>query len=161
MGLTVAQIEGVLLKRCGPAMGVVGMDATTNTGANADLADAIGYGVTMLGLAAASPLAVADGDVASLAGPRLAKLLDLAERRTLETVLNGYTFVDRQVDRDAQKKDQFRQGLRARIDALTARLSQPYGGGFPTMRIGRHEPRLRFPRAAGPGPCDPGQGGAT
>lgn len=140
---TRAEVEGVLLARCGRAMAVVGMDALTANGTNADLNDPIRASVRLLARAVSGDVVVADGDLAPIAGSTLEKLYDLAERRTLETVLNNYVYVDRQVDRDAQKLDQFRKGLQDRIAYLTTRLAKPYGpgaGGAVASRIqaGRH-----------------------
>ena len=128
MSLTVASVEAVLIRRCGPAMAVVAMDVSS-TSPNPDLADPIRIAARGLGLSLASPLSVVDADLASLAGFAVERLLDLAERRTLETVLNRYTEVDAQVDRDAQKASQFADRLVRRIAALDVGLAKPYGPG--------------------------------
>jgi hypothetical protein len=150
---TRAHFETVLIKRCGAPMAVVGMDVVTQNGTNADLNDPIRVAARLLARIVLDPVIVADGDLAGITGSTLEKGYDLAERRLLENILNNFVYVDRQVDRDSQKKDQLRQGLQARIDYLTARLVKPYGpgaGGPVTARIkaGRH--RVTDPRRGNP-----------
>ena len=160
---TVANVEAILLKRCSAAMAVVTLDVTTADGTNPDLADPIRYAAVGIGLWLATPGAVADADLTPTCGPPVAghryeKLLDLAELRTLETVLNRFLYVDQKTDVNTKQNNQWRQGLQARIEYLTRRISLPYGRAFGRVRIGRDEPRLRWPR---PGADADGDWGAA
>src|SRR5690242_14586451 len=96
MSLTRANIETILVKRCGPLMTAAGM-ATTVLGSNADLNDPIGYAVRKAGGSVTSFVAVADADIAGVDELGYDQLLDLAELRTLETILGNLDDVDLRV----------------------------------------------------------------
>jgi hypothetical protein len=107
----------------------VGLDGTTISGSNADLVDPIRYAVRMFGIQLQGTVSVVDADLISIVGWKIEKLLDIGEKRILETCVDRYIYVDSQVDRDLQKYDQLRKGWETRIAALESRLSRPYGPG--------------------------------
>jgi len=84
---TRAKIEEILIKRCGVLMLSAGMDGTTITGSNADLNGPIGYGLRQLGYATADISAVTTAEVEAVSADKIGKLLDVAEKYCLETVV--------------------------------------------------------------------------
>ncbi len=84
--VTRAQVETILVARCGPWMKEVSMAETTD-GTNADLTDPIRRALLLCGGTLASPVAVTDADLATVdADERLDELLDRAELRIMQTV---------------------------------------------------------------------------
>jgi hypothetical protein len=129
MPLTRADVESVLIARCGAALAVVGMNGTLADGTNPDLSDPIRHATRMFGISLIGTVSVTDADLATITGFGIERLIDMAERRIFETLLDRFVYVDTQVDRDSQKYDQLRKGWQARIDAITASLAKPYGPG--------------------------------
>lgn len=95
MALTRVQVEGVLIDRVGKVLTAAGLDGTTESGNNPDLNDPIGWAIRTLGHTVGNITAVNDSDLANVS--RVDALLDLAELRALENVLNNYTLVDSEV----------------------------------------------------------------
>lgn len=88
MSLTRANVESILIRRCGKLLTAADLNGTTVDGTNADLNDPLGYAIRKLGYTVTTPTSVADADVALVATSDYDACLDLAELRTLETVLN-------------------------------------------------------------------------
>ena len=126
MTLTRAQVETVLVKRCGPLLTAAGM-AVTYAGANADLNDPIGYAIRKSGGTVATLTTVADSDVTSVDSTLTDQLLDLAELRTLESILGNLDDVDIRVGPRDEKLSQLRTGLEERLKRLQDRVEQEYG----------------------------------
>jgi hypothetical protein len=83
--LTRAQVEAVLVGRCGPLMEKAGL-AVTVAGSNASLTDPLRTALSLCGAPPASPDVVTSTDLAALPAARLEELLDRAELRTLQTI---------------------------------------------------------------------------
>ena len=128
MSLTRANIETILVKRCGPLMTAAGM-ATTVLGSNADLNDPIGYAVRKAGGSVTSFVAVADADIAGVDELGYDQLLDLAELRTLETILGNLDDVDLRVGPRDEKFSQLRTDTEKRMERLQKRIEKEYGIG--------------------------------
>lgn len=128
MSLTRANIETILVKRCGPLMTAAGM-ATTVLGSNADLNDPIGYAVRKTGGSVTSFVAVADADIAGVDELGYDQLLDLAELRTLETILGNLDDVDLRVGPRDEKFSQLRTDTEKRMERLQKRIEKEYGIG--------------------------------
>ena len=88
MTVTRANVEAVLVKRCGQLMQAASMDGISCAGANLDMNDPIGGALRRLGYVVASMAAVTDTDVAQVSDVKLDALLDLAEVRVLENVIS-------------------------------------------------------------------------
>jgi hypothetical protein len=127
MSLTRAAVETVLIARCGPALTRVGLDGATIDGNNAALADPIRTAMRTLGIHVADPVTPTDADLALVPNVRVETLFDVAERRTLETVLGNAVDVDETVDRDSQKNSQFAAQIERRVAALTEKLAKSVG----------------------------------
>lgn len=145
MALSRAQFEVVLIDRAAAALAMVGRDSTTVDGTNAALSDPIRSAMESLGYAVADPTSPADSDLAAVPTTSYGLLFDLAERRTLETVLNNWTGVDEKFGQDSQANSQYVRQLQARIADLDRKIAAPrsgMGGGAVVTRIdaGRSRP---------------------
>jgi hypothetical protein len=98
MPITRAQLEAVLVRRCGKKMLFVGLDATTVNGTNADLNDPIIDALGSLKVTAADQSSVSDADLLGVADEQLDQLRDFAEVRVLETVLGSFDQPDQTAD---------------------------------------------------------------
>lgn len=85
---TLASIEAALIqgRRLGRWLDVVGLDAVTQDGTNADLVDPIRHAVAFSGVTLATASTVVSADVSGLGSGDYDKVLDVAELRVLETV---------------------------------------------------------------------------
>jgi hypothetical protein len=126
MTLTRANVETILVKRCGPLLTAAGM-ATTVAGSNADLNDPIGYAIRKSSGTVASFVSVADADLTTVAADEYDQLLDLAELRTLETILGNLDEVDIRVGPRDEKFSQLRTDTEKRLERLQQRIEQEYG----------------------------------
>jgi len=135
MAITRANVETILVKRLGPALTKAGM-ATTVAGSNADLNDPIGWAARQCGLTVASLTAVADSDLSGLASSGYDKLLDLAEYRTLETVIQNLDDVDVKLGPRDEKFSQLANQLQKRLEAMLDKLKADYGYGAATIWTG-------------------------
>jgi hypothetical protein len=109
-------------------MAVAGM-AVTYAGANADLNDPIGYALRKLGYTVASITAVADTDLDDVATDDHDKLLDVAELRTLETILGNLDDVDLRVGPRDEAFNQLADRLEKAIERKRTYLVREYGFG--------------------------------
>jgi hypothetical protein len=105
----------------------VSLDGTTHAGANADLNDPIATALMQAGYSVADITAVADTDIDDVSATDTPRVVDLAELRTLETVLRSYTGVDTEGLGYSTKLSQFGTRVQAAYDALKARIEQQYG----------------------------------
>lgn len=90
MSLTRADIEAALIKRAGDLLTTAGLDGTTVNGTNADLGDPIAFALRQIGVTVATLTSPTDAEVAAASTATEGstdQLLDLAEIRVLETVL--------------------------------------------------------------------------
>jgi hypothetical protein len=134
VSLTRANVEAILIRRCGRLLTAASLDGTTVNGSNADLSDPIASAVTALGGTVASRVAVADADVATVAD--VEALLDVAELRTLETALGNFDATNIQVGERREDLDQIRKGLEKAIERKQAQVERKYGIGLGTISAG-------------------------
>jgi hypothetical protein len=133
---TRAEIEVVLVRRCGALLTAAGL-AITFAGANADLNDPIGSSIRQLGGTVASIAAVTDADVLTVSADySLDALLDLCELRTLENISGNYALVDIAAGPESEKLSQVAAVIEKRIDRLSAKIEKLYGIGAGVVTIG-------------------------
>jgi hypothetical protein len=137
MALTRANVERILIRRCGTALEKAGLDYLTDNGKNPDLNDPVGYGVRMLGGTVADVTEVADSDVSGVATDDYDALFDLAECRLTETLYNTVLdLVDTQVGPQRQSLSQWAEALGRKAARMTARIVQVHGVGGGTLSAG-------------------------
>lgn len=135
MTLTRANIEVIIVKRCGPLLTAAGM-ATTVSGSNADLNDPIGYAVRKSGGTVTNFVSVGDADITTIGTADNDQLLDLAELRTLESILGNLDDVDIRVGPRDEKLSQLRTDTEKRLERLQKRIADEYGIGGVTVEAG-------------------------
>jgi len=136
MTITRSILETILVRRCGKWLIAAGLDGTTVNGTNPDLNDPIGYAARKLGLTVANPTSVSDGDLAALNLDELDKLLDVAEYRALQTVLENFEAVTLEVGGRHEHYSEFADRLQKLIALKALRLEKDYGLGQGTLDIG-------------------------
>jgi|GEM_PF-2298791 len=140
MSLTRANIEAVLVRRCGKLLTAAALDGTTVNGTNADLNDPIGSALRALGYTVASIVAVADSDLSTVGAGHIDQLLDLAELRTLESIQGNNDQVDVRSD-DTEKRwaalgTRLEAAIARKRDQIVARYGEvrqaiaPFAGGI-------------------------------
>jgi hypothetical protein len=98
MAVTRQGIETILIKRCGTLLRAAGMDGTTvcttgagptytDSGLNADLSEPVAYAVRQLGGTTASYATATSIEIQGTPERQVDRLLDVTEKRTLETIL--------------------------------------------------------------------------
>jgi hypothetical protein len=101
MAITVASIEAYLVGRNGGQLGAcwseVGLDASTIDGTNPDLLGPLAKAARDCGLSMVDFSILQDVDLDSIHSTQYEKLLDMAEYRCLEKVLNNCVDVDQSV----------------------------------------------------------------
>lgn len=136
MSLTRAQVEKVLIKRCGLLMTAAGLDGVTFAGTNDDLNDPIGTALRACGLSVTDVTSVSDGDLASVSDDLFDQLFDIAEHRTLLNIEGNFDQVDITLGPRSESRNQLAAQIRAKIDRLEARISRLYGIGLGTLSAG-------------------------
>lgn len=125
---TRANAETELVTRLGPWLSNVGM-AITVVGSNASLNGALAYAIVLAGGTVVDPALVTSTDIATVAAADLYKFYDLAELRTLETILSNFTLVDAKAGPVEAKSSQFADRLERLIARKKADLATAYGIG--------------------------------
>lgn len=128
MTVTRANLEAILVQRCGGLLSFAGM-AVTVAGSNASLNDPIGYALRQTGYTVASITAVADADLASLDVDDLDQILDVAEFRTLENISGNLDDVDITNGPESEKFSQIGASLEKRMARLQEKINNDYGAG--------------------------------
>ncbi len=136
MAITRANIEAILVRRCGSKMTAAGLDGATVNGSNVDLNDPIGTALRQCGYAVASITAVADADIANVATDDLDKLLDVAELRLLENIAGNLSMVDLAVGPRKESLSQFSEQVEKAISRLEAKCQRLYGVGLGSLSGG-------------------------
>lgn len=135
MGLTVSAVEQEIINRVGGKLTLAGISTTVSavgTATNATLDLCIRRAAGELGVIPATPLTIADADLAPLAGWQVEKLADLATLQALRVVLGWLNRVDTKVSLGEQKLHQLVEDVQAQIKALTADLERdPFGPDVP------------------------------
>lgn len=135
MALTRAQVELVMVKRLSKLLDVAGLSTTTD-GENDDLNDGIGFAVRQLGGTVANITHVGDSDLIGIAVGDYDALLDLAELRTLETIVNQFDKVDIRVGPLSTDYSDWADRAQKRLDAKRAQVLGQYGIGGSQMEAG-------------------------
>lgn len=136
MTITRAQVELILIKRCGLLLIAAGLDGVTINGTNGDLNDPIGTALRACGLSVTDVTSVADGDLASVSDDLFDQLFDIAEHRTLLNIEGNFDQVDITLGPRSESRNQLAAQIRAKIDRLEARISRLYGIGLGTLSAG-------------------------
>lgn len=136
MGITRSEAERVLVNRCGALLTAADLDGITNDGTNDDLNDPIGVALRTLGYSVASVVRVVDSDLESLATSDLDKFLDVAEYRTLRTILGNLDDVDIESGPFSAKYSQLPRQLERRLMRLEEKLQIEYGLGGAELEMG-------------------------
>ena len=126
MTVTRANIESILVQRCGALMSFAGM-AITSAGANASLNDPIGYALRQTGYTVGNVANVADSDLATLDVDDLDQILDVAEYRTLENIGGNLDDVDITNGPESERFSQLSTALEKRMTRLEQRITDLYG----------------------------------
>lgn len=125
---TRADIETLLVSRAGASLASAGM-AVTIVGTNASLNDAIGWAIRQSGGTVTAPALVTSTDVQTVDSADFDQLIDLAELRTLETILSNYSAVDKKAGPVELKSSQFADRILARIGQLRSWIAVAYDIG--------------------------------
>lgn len=136
MALSRANVETILIRRCGRLLTACDLDGTTVSGANGDLNDPIASALRTLGYTVASRVSVVDADLAGVASGNEEALLDVAELRTLESALQNLDVVDVQVGPEKESLSQLGTRLEKAIDRKRAQVQRDYGIGLSTLSAG-------------------------
>lgn len=131
MTITRANVEAEIVSRVGAWMTAASL-AVTVAGANASLNSPIGWAIRLAGGTVVAPSLVTDTDVQTVTDANLDKLYDLAELRTLESVLSNYTGVDKKAGPVELKSSQLGDRLLGAIDRKRAQIAADYGIGVYT-----------------------------
>ncbi|HMN11834.1 MAG TPA: LytR C-terminal domain-containing protein [Bellilinea sp.] len=136
MAITRAQVDLILIRRCGAMLAAADLDGTTVDGSNYDLADPVASALRNLGFAVSDPTTVTDSDLGAVDSDTLPALLDLAELRTLETVLGNLDEVDIRLGQRDEKFSQLADRLEKRITRLSEKVAREHGLGGGSMQAG-------------------------
>lgn len=134
--LTRAGAESQLIRRAGRLMVKVGMDGTTQNGANLDLNDPIRLAVRYLGLSVADAITVVDSDLSALQGWTIEQFLDLSEFRLLESIWGNWAEVREKISLGEVELQQLADRIQKRITELENRLRKPYGPNVGAVAVG-------------------------
>lgn len=121
--MTRSSLVAVLNRRVGPWVAL------------ADLDDAASYALRTFGIAVADPAAVADADLSLVTADQSNGVLDVAEWRALESVLNNLTPDELRKVGVTADPAAVSLLLRQRADRLYARVRDSYSIGLPTLQI--------------------------
>lgn len=135
MIITRAQVETLLLRRCGRRMAFVEFSQTVN-GDNADLADPIATALIAMGVMPTDITAPADADFATLTDSQTPELLDRSELRLLQNILGNMDAVNISVDGRSEAYGQMTTSLEQVITRLQAKVNADYAGAGNTLSTG-------------------------
>ena len=136
MAITRAQIETILISRCGALLTKAGLDGETHHGVNASLNDPIGRALRGAGYSVTTLTNVTDADVASVSDDDIDLVLDLAELRTLESVSGNLDDVAITVGPRSEQKQQLADQVLRKIERLQQKIERQYGVGMGTLTAG-------------------------
>lgn len=126
-----ANIEHVLIGRCGLLLEAVGLDSATANGTNSDLNDAIWFALNRCGYTVMDISSVADSDVSLVDDEDTAALLDIAELRVIETARNSaISLVDITIGPRRESLSQLSAQLEKTIASKRAQILLEHGGLF-------------------------------
>ena len=125
MTITRANLETLLVKRCGSLMSLVDM-AVTIVGTNTDLNDPLGYALRWGGYSVTDITSVANADIAEVEDADIDMILDVSELRLLQNIQGNYTLVDITNGPESEKFSQTMSVIEKRIAKLSAHVDQNY-----------------------------------
>ena len=134
MALTREQAEFVLVVRTKSLLAEA--ELSDSAGANPDLNDPLAWALMRLDIEPGNITAVADSDLASLAGDQVNAFLDLAELRLLQTVYQRLTRVDITVGPRSERYDQLAQRIQKAIEGRRKDIAVDHGIGLGTLDAG-------------------------
>jgi hypothetical protein len=112
------------------------MDGMTTDGSNLSLNDPIGFAVRKLGLTVVDLANFADGDLAAVSATDYDQLLDLAEYRTLESILGNLDDVNISVGSRSESLGQLSDQVEKKMERLAGRIQREYGLGVGSLSAG-------------------------
>lgn len=140
MAITRAQVEQILIRRCGKKLALVGLDGVTQDGSNTDLSDPIASTLAILGLAVANVALVADADLVAVQACQAGALVDIAELRVLESVLGNWDQADQMADTDnSQSLGKLYDSLEKTVARKRLQLQRQYGFGVGELTAGVYD----------------------
>ena len=136
MTINRAQVEQILVRRCGAYMAAAGLDSELYDGTNKDLNDPIGYAVRMCDGTVSDYTTIANADLLTVASTDYDKLLDIAELRLLDSIASNLDDVDLVVGQRSEKLNQLALNLQAIMERKANRVEKSYGIGAPIVGTG-------------------------
>lgn len=135
MAITRSAVETVLIRRARLWMAEVKMDCATVSG-NRDLAEPISWAVRQCGYTVASIADASAAEVATVADADADKLLDYAEFRLLNNVLQNFALVDVTEGPHSESFNQFRLRLEEAIARKDRYMKATYGSSLSSISGG-------------------------
>jgi hypothetical protein len=139
MTITRANLEAVIIARCGPLLTAADMDGTTVAGTNASLNDPISTALRRSGYSVSNIALPSTTDLAAVIDDDVSQVIDLAELRTLENIAGNLDDVDISAGGRSESLNQLSAKVEKRIDRMTAKVKEEYGigvGGYGTLSGG-------------------------
>lgn len=123
---TRANIEALLVRRCGPLMTAAGM-AVTVVGSNADLDDPMGWALRAMDVSVSNIVSISDSDISGVSDANMNKFLDYSEYRLLENVLGNLDDVDLSAGPYSESLGQLSATIEGRLERMSKKLQDLYG----------------------------------
>jgi hypothetical protein len=136
MTITRANVEEVLIRRCGKLLTAADLDGESYYGANKDLNDPIGWALRQMGYSVAAISQVADSDLAAVSDDAVDQFLDMAELRALENIEGNYDDVDISANGRSESLNQLIVQVTKRMDRLQQKIQRVYGVGLGSLQGG-------------------------
>lgn len=133
MALTRANVENVLIRRCGKKMTAAGLDGTTVLGSNLDLNDPIAEALLTMEQSIGNVASVSDADLAGVASEDYGQLFDLAELRVLKSIAGNLDVVDFSLGPRRESLSQLSAQVEQAITRLEKAIQVKYGIGLGTL----------------------------
>lgn len=126
--ITRVNFETILVARAGGLMGQAGL-AITVGGTNADLINPMRYGIVQADGTVVDWTVITDADIATVASADHDQMIDIAELRLLQDILQNLVLVDTEVGERDVKYDQLASRLKVMIKAKQDSVDSLYGFG--------------------------------
>lgn len=136
MAITRGAVETVLIRRTRLWMAEAQMDCATVNGTNKDLAEPLSWSMRQCGYSVASIADATAAEVATVADTDADKLLDYAEFRLLNSILQNFALVDVTEGPHSESFNQFRLRLEEAIGRKDRYMKQTYGASLGTISGG-------------------------
>lgn len=136
MAIKRGDVETVLIRRTRLWMAEAQMDCKTVGGTNRDLAEPISWAMRQCGYTVASIADATAAEVATVADADADKLLDYAELRLLNNILQNFALVDVTEGPHSESFNQFRLRLEEAIGRKDKYMQRVYGANISTLSGG-------------------------